>query len=199
MSITKLPHPLIKFLAMSATFLFIGTVHGVLQIIHPIRGWLDAIGSPQSGPGHLIDPLAHAHINTVGGVVILVMAATYYLLPVLSARPIYSQRLIEHTFWWTVLGITCFYSTLMTFGIWEGYLMLNNPDALPDVHRFYAPIISVAATVMGIGFWIYFANILLTIKQLYRTNPEEAEARGQPRAGRSSVGTAELNAAATRD
>lgn len=153
---------------MSATFLFIGTVHGVLQVIRPIRTWLDAIGSPYSGPGHMIDPLAHAHINMVGGVVILVMAATYYLFPVLSGRPLYSQRLVEHTFWWTVVGVTCFYTTLMTFGIWEGYLTLHNPGAVMEAHRWYPPIIATAATVMGVGFWIYFANIFLTVKQTYR-------------------------------
>ena len=86
---TKLPHPLIKFLVTSAGFLFVGTVHGVLQVVRPIRAWLESIGTPNSNPGHLIDPLAHAHINIVGGVVLLGLALTYYLLPVLSGRPLY--------------------------------------------------------------------------------------------------------------
>lgn len=166
----KPPHSLIKFLVMSTVFLFVGTVHGVLQVIRPIRAWLDAIGSPNSGPGHMIDPLAHAHINIVGGVVIVIMAATYYLLPVLSGKPLYSQRLVEHTFWWTVIGITCFYSTLMVFGIWEGYLTLHHPDSVAALHRFYPTSISIAATVMGIGFWIYFANVFLTFKTIYKNN-----------------------------
>lgn len=165
----KLPHPLIKFLIASTAFFFIGTVHGVLQVIHPIRAWLDAVGSPVSGPGHMIDPLAHAHINVVGGVVVFVMGATYYLLPLLAGRPIYSQRLVEHTFWWTVIGISCFYTTLMVFGIWEGNLLLHDPDKVAEVHRWYGPVISVVATAMGMGFWIYFANIFLTVKNLFKT------------------------------
>ncbi|MEW6352768.1 MAG: cbb3-type cytochrome c oxidase subunit I [Pseudomonadota bacterium] len=164
----RLPHPLIKFLFMSTVFFFIGTVHGVLQVTHPIRGWLDAIGSPLTGPGHMIDPLAHAHINVVGGVVLFVMGATYYLLPTLSGKPLYSQRLVEHTFWWTVVGVSCFYTTLMVFGIWEGYLMLHNPTAVEDVHSIYRPIIATVSTVMGMGFWIYFANIFLTIRNLLK-------------------------------
>ncbi|MEO5573443.1 MAG: cbb3-type cytochrome c oxidase subunit I [Gammaproteobacteria bacterium] len=165
---TKLPHPLIKFLVTSAGFLFVGTVHGVLQVVRPIRAWLESIGTPNSNPGHLIDPLAHAHINIVGGVVLLGMALTYYLLPVLSGRPLYSQRLVEHTFWWTAVGISCFYLTLMTFGIWEGYLLLNDPAAVAGVHRFYPFTIATAATIMGMGFWIYFANIFITVRQLYK-------------------------------
>ncbi|MDA1107299.1 MAG: cbb3-type cytochrome c oxidase subunit I [Proteobacteria bacterium] len=162
-------HPLIKFVMMSTTFFFVGTVHGVLQVTHPIRAWLDSIGSPYGGPGRMIDPLAHAHINMVGGVVLLVMAVSYYLLPILTQRPLYSQRLVGHTFWWITLGVTGFYSTLLTFGIWEGHLLLTHPAAIADVHRYYSPIIATVSTAMGIGFWCYFANIFLTLRNFYKT------------------------------
>lgn len=156
---------LVKFLVTAAGCLFIGTVHGVLQVIHPVRAWLDSIGSPYGGPGHMIDPLAHAHINTVGGVVIFLMGATYYLLPKMLGSPIFSMRLVNHTFWWTTLGIAGFYSTLLIFGISEGICLLENPECLPKIHRFYGPVISVVSTVMGIGFWVFFANLYLTVSR----------------------------------
>ncbi len=160
---------LIKFLLASVTFFFIGTVHGVLQIQPPIRAWLDSIGSPYGGPGHMIDPLAHAHINVVGGVVILCMAVTYYLLPRLSGQPLFSQRLVNHTFWWTTLGICGFYSTLMVFGIIEGNLLLQlDHEGVAEVHRLYTPIIAVVSTGMGIGFWVFFINVLVTAKTIYK-------------------------------
>lgn len=162
-------HPLIKFVVASAAFLFVGTVHGVLQVIHPIRAWLDSIGSPYGGPGHMIDPLAHAHINMVGGVVLLTMGISYYLLPVLTQRPLYSQRLVEHTFRWTTLGVCGFYTTLMVFGIWEGNLSLTNPGAVAAVHSYYPPVIALVSTAMGIGFWCYFANIFLTMRSIRKT------------------------------
>lgn len=164
----KFPHPLIKFILMSTTFFFIGTVHGVLQTIPPIRAWLESVGTPMTGPGHMIDPLAHAHINIVGGVVILSMALSYYLLPVLSGRPLYSQRLVQHTFWWTTIGVCCFYSTLMFFGIWEGHLLLTDPAEVAAVHSIYKPIIAIVSSVMGMGFWIYFFNIFASIRQIYK-------------------------------
>ena len=154
-------HYLVKFLITSAGCFFIGTVHGVLQIIHPIRVWLDSIGSPYGGPGHMIDPLAHAHINTVGGVVIFLMGATYYLLPKMTGKPIYSKRLVNHTFWWTTIGILGFYFTLLFFGIWEGQLLLSKPNSselIENVHHFYGPVIAVVSSIMGIGFWIFFIN-----------------------------------------
>lgn len=156
---------------MSSFFLFVGTIHGVLQVLKPVRAWLDSIGSPYGGPGHMIDPLAHAHINVVGGVVLLVMGATYYLIPAISGQTIYSRKLIEHTFWWTTLGVCAFYSTLMTFGIIEGQLSLTDPAAIEGVHYYYGPIISVASTVMGMGFWIYFWNIYKTARLVFRSPP----------------------------
>jgi cbb3-type cytochrome oxidase subunit 1 len=167
MSATR--HPLLKFIVASASFMFVGTVHGVLQVIHPIRMWLDSIGSPYGGPGHMIDPLAHAHINMVGGVVLLVMATSYYLLPIFTQRPLYSERLVNHTFWWTTLGVCGFYTTLMIFGIWEGNLSLTNPAAVESVHRYYPPVIALVSTAMGIGFWCYFANIFVSLRRFYNS------------------------------
>ena len=161
---------LVKYLMMSALCLFIGTVHGVLQVIRPVRAWLDSIGSPYGGPGHLIDPLAHAHINVVGGVVIFLMGASYYLLPRMSGIKLYSRRLVQHSFWWTSIGITGFYSTLMTFGILEGMALLEDADSVEEIHRFYGPTIATVSTVMGMGFWIYFANIFLTFKKIRRSS-----------------------------
>lgn len=157
---------LVKYILVSSACLFIGTVHGVAQVIRPVRAWLDSIGSPYGGPGHMIDPLAHAHINVVGGVVIFLMGASYYLLPKMAGVSLYSRRLVEHSFWWTSLGIAGFYSTLMIFGIVEGNAMLQDPQSAVEIHRYYGPIISVVSTVMGIGFWVYFANIFLTFRKI---------------------------------
>ncbi len=154
---------LVKFFIVSATSLFIGAMHGMLQVFPPIRAWLDSIGSPCGGPGRMIDPLAHAHMNLVGGVVTLAMGTTYYLLPRLSGKRIYSQRLVQHSFWWLFLGVYGFYTTQMVFGIWEGYLMLHDRAAMTHAHHFYGPIVAVAGTCMAVGFMVYFSNIVLTL------------------------------------
>jgi cytochrome c oxidase cbb3-type subunit 1 len=159
---------LLKYLIASAGFFFIGTVHGVIQVIPSVRAWLDSIGSPYGGPGHMIDPLAHAHINVVGGVVLLCMAVTYYMFAMISGRPPYSQRMVDHSFWWTAIGVGCFYSTLLIFGGLEGHLLLtHNAEAMEEAHRIYGPTIATVSTVMGIGFWIFFFNIFMTAKDLF--------------------------------
>lgn len=157
------PH-LVKFLLASAISFFIGAMHGMLQVLPPIRAWLDSIGSPYGGPGHMIDPLAHAHMNLVGGLVTLAMGTTYYLLPLFSGKNIYSDRLVDHSFWWTCIGVFYFYIAQMVFGIWEGTLLLDDKtQALAEVHHFYGPIIAGAGIVMAMGFCIYLVNIILSL------------------------------------
>ena len=170
MSTTSEHRHLVKYLLVSSVCFFIGTVHGVAQVIRPIRQWLDSIGSPYGGPGHLIDPLAHAHINVVGGVVIFLMGASYYLLPKMSGVAIYSRRLVEHSFWWTSLGIAGFYTTLMTFGILEGQALLEDPNSVDAIHRYYGPTIGIVSTIMGVGFWVYFANVFLTYRNIRKVS-----------------------------
>jgi cytochrome c oxidase cbb3-type subunit 1 len=162
-------HRLSKFLVVSALSLSIGTLHGMLQVMPPVRRWLDSIGSPYGGPGHMIDPLAHAHMNLVGGVILFVMGATYFLLPVVSGRPLYSQRLVNATFWFTALGAYSFYCAQMVFGIWEGSLMHTTPAEIVGVHRLYGPTVAVCGTVMAVGFLCYFVNIAATILRQRRS------------------------------
>ena len=160
---------LLKFLVTSAACFFVGTVHGVIQIIHPVRVWLDSIGSPYGGPGHMIDPLAHAHMNLIGGVVLLVMATTYYLFPRITNKALYSYKLVEHSFWWTTLGLIAFYSTFMFFGIYEGMLMLDDTSrsTQEQFHATYYPItITIVANAMGMGFWIFFFNVFMTYRKV---------------------------------
>lgn len=159
---TAQPH-LVKFLLVSAISFFIGAIHGMLQVLPPIRAWLDSIGSPYGGPGHMIDPLAHAHMNLVGGVVILAMGTSYYLLPIFSGKSVYSLRLVNQSLWWTTIGQFYFYITQIAFGIMEGNALLHNPSTLPQIHHYYGPIVAGSGIVMAAGFSIYLANIVLSL------------------------------------
>jgi len=169
MSQAAVPRYLLKFFLFSAVSFFIGTVHGMLQVMPPIRAWLDSIGSPYGGPGHMIDPLAHAHMNLVGGLVLLAMGVTYYLLPILAGREIYSTRMVNYTFWCVIIGAYLFYLIQIVFGVWEGLLFNTDQQSITAIHRWYGPTTAIASTIMGIGFWIYMANVALSIKGSFTT------------------------------
>ncbi len=153
----------LRFILFGVFCLFVGTLQGFLQSTPRIRHWIHMTGQA----GHLVDPLAHAHINLIGGVVSVVMAMVYYLLPRLSGRQIWSQMLGELSFVFMVSGVLAFYSVLLTFGILEGNRMLDQGIVYPLARAVYQPYHRIgfvlAALLMGIGHWTFVFNVFATV------------------------------------
>ena len=149
---------LAKFILGSALSLFIGTIHGVVQTLAPVRAWLDLIG-PHA---RMIDPLAHAHIAVVGGIVLAVMGMGYRLLPDMVGKAIFSRRMIDHSFWWTFCGMLGMYSVFMFFGINEGLLSQSSPEDVAGLHKYYPFFISAVGVIMSVGLVCYCFNLLMT-------------------------------------
>jgi cbb3-type cytochrome oxidase subunit 1 len=151
------------FLVWSALFFLIGTVQGVVQVMPEVRRWIMSTG----GAGHLIDPLAHAHVNLVGGVVMVAIGATYYLLPRVLGRPLWSLRLARLSLIGMAAGVLMWYLSMVTLGLIEGRMMLAQGigflDAKEAVQPWHTLGFVIPATVMGIGHWLYIANVFLTV------------------------------------
>ncbi len=153
---------ILRFFVLSVINLFIGTLLGVMQTFPGLAQWLR-----ESGPaGHLIDPLAHAHINLVGGVTVGMMGIFYYIIPKLINRPIYSLTLATMSFWFSMIGVTIFFTSLIILGVIEGNMIhsgMTYGQALEAVGPMHHIMIVTGAMIMGFGYWTYIANILLTI------------------------------------
>jgi cbb3-type cytochrome oxidase subunit 1 len=153
---------IVRFFVLSVTNLFIGTVQGVVQTFPGVGQWIR-----ETGPaGHLIDPLAHAHINLVGGVTTGLMGLFYYVLPRLLNRPIYSQLLAGTSFWFSAIGVGTFYISLVILGLIEGNLVqagMTYAQALEAVGPIHHVLIMTGAMLMGFGYWTYIINIYLTV------------------------------------
>lgn len=171
---TSLDHKyLVKFIVAGALAFFVGSIHGVLQVQPDIRAWLDSVGSPYGGPGHMIDPLAHAHINLIGGVTILVIALSYYLLTIIYGKALPYMKMANFSFWVTTIGIYSFYTVLVGFGIWEGQLLLAHSDELEDIHsNITKPFVLTTAMIMGVGLWSYMLAVVLSVIK-YKKNQNE--------------------------
>ena len=89
---------------------------------------------------------------------------TYYLLPRFTGTDIWSRKLENISFWLTIIGVVCFYGSLLLFGIWEGTLLLQEgAEHINELHKIYIPIGASSATIMGIGLWLFLANSAMTI------------------------------------
>lgn len=157
---------LAKFLAVGATGLLFGTAQGVYQILPWSLDWLRKTGDA----GHLVDPMAHAHMNLVCGVSVALMGLLYYFLPKMVGRPIYSMKLATVSFWFTFIGIFAFYFTAVTLGWIEGEMVLSGTgitdvEAREALGAWHTVPLAVAGMLMGIGFWTFITNILMTVRQ----------------------------------
>lgn len=153
---------ILKFLVVSVTNLLIGTLLGVMQTFPGFGQWLRGAGAA----GHLIDPLAHAHINLVGGVTMGMMGLFYYVLPRIQSRPIYSATLGEGSFWLSTIGVGVFFSALVILGVIEGNMVhagMTYPQALEAVGPIHHVLIVTGAMLMGFGYWTFIANVYLTV------------------------------------
>ncbi len=156
---------LVQFCVVAATGLLIGTVQGVVQVLPWSLDWLRAAGEA----GHLIDPLSHAHINLVGGVSIGIMALLYFFLPRLLNRPIYSYKLAVFSYYTVLFGVFGFWLVNVVLGFWEGGMVVGQhmdyDDVLAKMGLWHSLPQAGTAAIMGIGFWAFIANILLTLRQ----------------------------------
>jgi len=153
----------VRFLVWGVSFLFVGTIQGVVQVMPDIRRWIFSTG----GAGHLIDPLAHAHVNLVGGVVMVIIAVCYYLLPRTLKRPLYSKKLAHLSLWGMAAGVSMWYTCMVTLGYLEGTMMLEQGVGFHDAKAAFQPWHAlgfvVPASVMGVGHWLFILNVYLTV------------------------------------
>lgn len=154
---------LAKFFVVAATGLLFGTVQGVYQVLPWSLDWLRKTGAA----GHMIDPMAHAHINLVGGVSVGIMGLLYYFLPRMLGRPIFSLALGKFSFWCIFIGVFGFYFAAVGLGWIEGEMVLSgltDVEAEEAMGIWHPLLLSTTATLMGVGFWAFITNILLTLR-----------------------------------
>ncbi len=153
---------IICFMVMSVVHLFVGTIQGVIQTFPGVAQWIR-----ETGPaGHLIDPLAHAHINLVGGVTMGMMGLFYYVIPRVIDRPVYSKVLAICSFWFSTLGVGGFFTSLVILGLIEGNMLqsgMTYAQALQTVGPIHHISIITFAFLMGFGYWAFITNILITV------------------------------------
>jgi hypothetical protein len=157
--LVRVPKPsghLWKYLATGAAGLTVGTVQGVVQVQPANAKWLYDAGHA----GEWIDPIAHAHVNLVTGLTMLVAGVLFYLAPLLGgSRP--SRREANACFYALLAGSLAFYVAALYLGFHEGGLVHRGltpeqAESATPVHPF---LLMAAGLAMLIGFWLLLALI----------------------------------------
>lgn len=153
---------LLKYPLVTLAALTIGGLHLLVRSLPPVADWLLRGGYG----GHLLRDIAYSHMMIVMGGTIAVTGLTWYTLPRILRRPLYSESLAELAFWGTVVGAAGFYlanaigggimATLLHAG-WSA----SEIDFSIGLWRSLAT--GLFAVVMGVGYWTFVINVFVTI------------------------------------
>jgi hypothetical protein len=155
---------LAKYFVASAGFLVLGGLHMAAKNLPWVADWLARGGHA----GHLVRDLSNTHLMIVGGGTLAATGLTWYVLPRIVGRPLASPGLAQASFWFTAVGLLVFYFALVENGIVMSDLIAHGSNyeaAKAHMGNWYKAPVGMGAGIMGLGYWCFAANVLLTVFQ----------------------------------
>lgn len=152
-----------KYFLAATVAVVLGGLHMVVKNYPPLYRWLYEAGYA----GLMVRDLANIHIIIVGGGTLLVAAMTWYVLPRVIQRPLYSDNLAHLAFWLTTAGVFSFYFTLSYMGLLEGALVRHGWYwiAARDHIGIYQELpLAFSSSIMGMGYWCFVGNVMLSLR-----------------------------------
>ena len=151
-----------KYFVAGGFFLVLGSLHMVVKNLPWAAEYLARTGYA----GHLVRDLSDTHVMIVGGGTLLATGLCWLVLPRIVGRPLSSEGLAQCAFWFTVVGLFVFYVSLIGNGIAIGRLVEHGWDyqlAKNHMGKWYKVPTGIGAGVMGLGYWCFATNVVLTI------------------------------------
>jgi cytochrome c oxidase cbb3-type subunit 1 len=112
--------------------------------------------------------IAHAHMGVLGFAGTIALGGMYFILPRITGRPLYNQRLADVQYWLVLFGMAGFFLVLTAAGLVQGNSWLNGEVVyriLPVLHPYLVIRLGVGLLLFG-GALVGFYNVLMS---LYRT------------------------------
>lgn len=155
---------------VGAKFVFTGTIW---YFITCIQGPFQSLPSVQKVTHFTQWVVAHSHIALLGFGGFIAMGAVYYLLPLITKRPMYSKTLGDIHFWLTLVGTTGIFLSLTFAGLIQGHGWLIGEVVyriLPEI-KVYLVVRGMSGMLLIIGALLFVVNVLMSLKP--RREPEE--------------------------
>ena len=153
--------PILKFLVVSISFYGMSTFEGPMMSIKTVNAL-----------SHYTDwTIGHVHSGALGWVGMISIGATYFLIPRLFGRELYSKRLVETHFWVATIGIVLYIAAMWISGVMQGLMWRAvNPDGtltysfvetVQAMHPYYV--------IRLLGGVLYLSGMLLMAYNIART------------------------------
>ena len=152
-----------------ARFVFVGTI---LYLVVCIQGPFQSLPIVQRITHFTHWIPAHAHLAVVGFVGMIGWGTFYYLLPLITGRPIYSTRLANLHYWLMFMGLVSMMVVLTVSGLIQGHAWYHGEvvyRVLPSTFLYNVMRVMAGAMIV-VASWIGMYNTLRSI-------PRQAAAR----------------------
>ena len=138
---------------IGAKFVFTGTI---MYFFVSIQGSMMSLPQVQRVTHFNNWVVGHAHIGVLGFAGMIALGGIYYILPKITAKPLYSRFLADLQYWLVLIGVVGFTVVLTVAGLIQGNAWLNGETIyrlLPEIHMYYV----VRA---GVGLMVFCAALI---------------------------------------
>ncbi len=111
--------------------------------------------------------VGHAHIAVLGFAAFMAIGAVWHVLPLITGRKLYSERLANIEFMLVLTGITGFFVVLTTAGLIQGESWYNGETVyrtLPQINV-YMILRAMFGLFIITGAILHFVNIVMSVKK----------------------------------
>lgn len=154
--------PILKFFVMALTFYGMATLEGPLLSIKKLNLL-----------SHYTDwTIAHVHGGALGWVGGMIFGMTYYLVPKLWKRELYSKELANWHFWIATLGLLLYIVSMWTAGLMQGLMWFaTESDGSLSYPNFLETVIALNGLYWArfIGGTLYLVGALVCMYNVCKT------------------------------
>ncbi len=130
-----------------------------------VQGPLQSLASVQRVTHFNNFVIGHSHIAVLGFTGFIALAGLYYVLPYVTGRRIYSERMVNIQYWLILLGLTGMFVTLTIAGLIQGQNWLNGETVyrvLPTM-KAYMALRLMEGLIIITGAVIGLFNVIMTL------------------------------------
>ncbi len=158
-------------------FVFAGTVWYLMTCL---QGPLQSLPYIQRVTHFTNWVVAHAHMGVLGFAGLTALGAMYFMIPRITGRPIYSQRLADVQYWFVLVGMTGFFTILTAAGLVQGHGWLNGETVyriLPQLHVYMVARAASGVLILA-GALVGLYNIAMSFRMLRTEGAVPSQAKG---------------------
>lgn len=154
--------PVVKFFVVGLTFYGMATLEGPLMSIKAVNL-----------VSHFTDwTIGHVHSGALGWVGGMVFGMTYYLVPRLWGRKLYSEQLANLHFWISTIGIVLYVTSMWAAGITQFSMWwAKTPEGLLQYPQFLETVLALKWLywVRLIGGAMYLSGAIICLFNVFKT------------------------------